>query len=46
LLRRRSATLWVDGKGVNHVVGDEDEGMGQSVLGPVSDGIIFKKKRL
>jgi exopolysaccharide biosynthesis protein len=39
-----SSTLWIDGKVVNHAVGDEDEGMGQSVLRPVSDAIVFKKK--
>lgn len=41
-----SATLWMDGKIINHPIGDKDEGMGQSVLRPVSDAIVFKKKTL
>jgi hypothetical protein len=39
-----SSTLWIAGKIINQTVGDEDEGMGESVLRPVSDGIVFKKK--
>lgn len=40
-----SSTLWVDGKVINHAIGDEDESMGQSVLRPVSDAIVFKKNK-
>lgn len=39
-----SSTLWVDGKVINKTTGDKDESMGQSVLRPVSDAILFKKK--
>ena len=39
-----SSTLWIDGKVVNKTIGDKDESAGESVMRPVSDAIIFKKK--
>jgi exopolysaccharide biosynthesis protein len=41
-----SSTLWREGKVINQASGDEDEAMGQSVLRPVSDGIVLKRKSL
>lgn len=41
-----SATLWMEGKIINHPVGDKDEAMGQSVLRPVSDALVFKRKKI
>jgi len=40
-----SSTLWIDGKVVNQTIGDEDEAAGMRSERPVSDAIIFKKKR-
>ncbi len=39
-----SSTLFMDGKYINHSIGDSDESAGQSVVRPVSDVIIFKRK--
>jgi exopolysaccharide biosynthesis protein len=39
-----SSTLWIEGKIVNQTVGDKDEGIGQSLVRPVSDALVFKKK--
>lgn len=39
-----SSTLYMDGKYVNQSIGDTDEGLGQAIVRPVSDAIIFKKK--
>ena len=39
-----SSTLWIDGKVINHTIGDADEGNSLSTIRPVSDAIIFKRK--
>lgn len=39
-----SSTLWIKGKVINSVVGDEDESEGLAMLRPVSDALIFNKK--
>lgn len=39
-----SSTLWVEGKVINSTIGDEDEEKGISIVRPVSDSIIFRKK--
>ncbi len=39
-----SSTLWIQGKVINHAVGDADEAAGLTVERPVSDAILFSKK--
>jgi exopolysaccharide biosynthesis protein len=39
-----STSLFMNGKYINHSIGDADEAAGKSVVRPVSDAIIFKKK--
>ena len=39
-----SSTLYIDGKYVNHITGDQDEGLGKKVERPVSNAIIFIKR--
>lgn len=39
-----SSTLFLNGKVMNTVVGDEDEGLGQRSLRPVSDAIVVLKR--
>jgi exopolysaccharide biosynthesis protein len=39
-----SSTLYMEGKYINQSIGDVDEAMGQAVVRPVSDAIIFKKR--
>lgn len=41
-----SSSLWIDGKIVNQTLGDKDEALGQSILRPLSDALIFKRKAL
>jgi exopolysaccharide biosynthesis protein len=38
-----SASLFINGKIINKAMGDEDESMGQAVLRPISDAIVFKQ---
>jgi exopolysaccharide biosynthesis protein len=40
-----SSTLWIDGKVINNTFGDKDEAIGKKIERPVSDAIIFKKRR-
>ncbi|MCE3230644.1 MAG: hypothetical protein K0R52_572 [Alphaproteobacteria bacterium] len=37
-----SSSLFLNGQVMNHTVGDQDEGIGQAVLRPLSDAIVFK----
>ncbi|MDF3033772.1 MAG: hypothetical protein K0R76_726 [Alphaproteobacteria bacterium] len=37
-----SSSLFLNGQVMNRTVGDQDEGMGQAVLRPLSDAIVFK----
>lgn len=39
-----SSTLWIKDKVVNTVLGDSDENLGEFVLRPVSDALVFKIK--
>ncbi|WP_395476444.1 phosphodiester glycosidase family protein [Rickettsia endosymbiont of Pantilius tunicatus] len=40
-----SSTLFMNGKVVNKVTGDEDEGLGEHIQRPVSDAIIILPKQ-
>jgi len=39
-----ASTLWVEGKIINHDVGDKDGAYGVQITLPISDIIIFKKR--
>ena len=39
-----SSTLYINGKYINQTIGDKDEAVGQKVVRPVSDAIVFRKK--
>jgi exopolysaccharide biosynthesis protein len=39
-----SSCLFKKGKIANKVMGDKDEAMGQSVLRPISDAIVFSQR--
>jgi exopolysaccharide biosynthesis protein len=41
-----STTLFINGEYINRSIGDVDEAAGQSVVRPVSDAIVFRKKKL
>jgi exopolysaccharide biosynthesis protein len=38
-----SSSLYIDNQVANHTTGDQDENLGQTILRPISDAIIFKR---
>ena len=38
-----SSSLYLNHKIVNQTIGDQDEGMGQTIARPVSNAIVFKR---
>ena len=38
-----SSSLYVNNQVINRTIGDQDEGIGQTTLRPISDAIIFKR---